>query len=178
MFVEMDRIPPRRQGDLGEFSAINWLGEHGYDVYLPLGHSPDCDLIADDGQELLRVQVKTTTRYRNRRWEVMLCTKGGNQSWNGVAKLFSASRCDVLFVLVADGRRWFIPATAVDGGTGVLLGGPKYAEYEVDRGTPLPSSNLDRSLSSTPPAGFPSGQRDDAVNVAAQPSQVRILPPP
>ncbi len=27
-------------------------------------------------------------------------------------------------------------------------------------------------------AGFPSGQRDQTVNLAAQPSQVRILPPP
>jgi hypothetical protein len=29
-----------------------------------------------------------------------------------------------------------------------------------------------------PLAGFPSGQRDETVNLAAQPSQVRILPPP
>jgi hypothetical protein len=70
----------------------------------------------------------------------MLCTKGGNQSWNGVAKLFSASRCDRLFVLVADGRHWFIPATSVDAGTGVALGGPKYAEYEVEVGQPLPAN--------------------------------------
>jgi Holliday junction resolvase-like predicted endonuclease len=133
----MERLPTRRQGDLGELSAINWLGEHGYMIYVPLGHSPDCDLIADDGRELLRVQVKTTTQYRNRRWAVMLCTRGGNRSWNGIAKLFSASRCDRLFVLVADGRRWFIPATAVEARTAVLLGGPKYAEYEVDIGRPL-----------------------------------------
>jgi hypothetical protein len=58
----------------------------------------------------------------------------GNQSWNGIVKRFSAVRCDGLFVLVADGRRWFIPATAVDGGSGILLGGPKYAEYEVEPG--------------------------------------------
>lgn len=133
-------MSPRKQGDKGELSAINWLMEHGYDVYLPLGHSPDYDIIADDGEVLLRVQVKTSTRYRNRRWEVMLCTRGGNRSWSGVVKLFSASRCDRLFVLVADGRRWFIPAAVVDGGTGILLGGPKYAEHEVDQGRPLPAN--------------------------------------
>jgi hypothetical protein len=134
----MGRISPRRQGDLGEFSAIEWLWSQGYSVALPVGHSPDYDLIADDGEALLRVQVKTTTRHRNRRWEVMLCTKGGNRSWNGVTSLFSASRCDRLFVLVADGRRWFIPAAAIPGGTGVALGGPKYAEFEVEAGRPLP----------------------------------------
>jgi hypothetical protein len=119
---------------------MEWLGSQGYSLYLPLGHSPDFDVIADDGEALLRVQVKTSTRYRNRRWEVMLCTRGGNQSWNGVVSLFSASRCDWLFVLVGDGRRWFIPAEAVAGGTGVILGGPKYAEFEVDAGRPLPSA--------------------------------------
>jgi Holliday junction resolvase-like predicted endonuclease len=131
-------MSPRRQGDLGEVSAIEWLGSKGYSLYLPVGHSPDFDLIAEDGDALLRVQVKTSTRHRNDRWEVMLCTKGGNRSWNGVVRLFSASRCDRLFVLVADGRRWFIPADSVPGGTGVLLGGPRYAEFEVEAGRPLP----------------------------------------
>ena len=133
----MERMSPRRQGDLGELSAMEWLGSKGYKLWLPVLHSPDSDLIAEDGDELLRVQVKTTTRYRNRRWEVALCTRGGNQSWNGVSKLFSPSRCDRLFVLVADGRRWFIPATVIEGTTTVLLGGPKYADFEVEGGRPL-----------------------------------------
>jgi Holliday junction resolvase-like predicted endonuclease len=133
----MDRMSPRRQGDLGELSAMEWLGSQGYAVYYPIGHSPDCDLIADDGHRLQRVQVKTTTRHRNRRWEVMLCTRGGNQSWNGTVKLFSASRCDSLFVLVADGRRWFVPADAIAARTNLVLGGPKYAEFEVEAGRPI-----------------------------------------
>jgi hypothetical protein len=133
----MARMSPRRQGDLGELSAMEWLGSRGYVVYYPIGHSPDCDLIFDDGRGLQRVQVKTTTRHRNHRWEVMLCTRGGNQSWNGIVKRFITSRCDYLFVLVADGRRWFIPAEAVAAGTGILLGGPKYAGFEVDAGRAL-----------------------------------------
>jgi len=114
-------------------------GSQGYAVYYPIGHSPDTDLVIDDGRALRRVQVKTTTRWQNRRWEVMLCTRGGNQSWNRVIKYFSASRCDILFVAVADGRRWFIPADAVAGGSGIRLGGPKYAAYEVESGRPLVS---------------------------------------
>ena len=66
-----------------------------------------------------------------------LATRGGNQSWSGLVKRFSSERCDWLFVLVADGRRWFIPADAVEGGSGLLLGGPKYAAYEVEPGRPL-----------------------------------------
>ena len=38
---------------------------------------------------------------------------------------------------VGDGRRWFIPATVVEGGSGLLLGGPKYEAYEVERDDPL-----------------------------------------
>ena len=117
---------------------MEWLGSKGYGVCLPVCHSPDYDLIADDGEVLHRVQVKTTTRYRKRRWNVMICTRGGNQSWNGLVKRFGPGRCEWLFVLVADGRRWFIPAEAVEGGTGVNLGGPKYAEFEVEPGRPLP----------------------------------------
>src|ERR1700686_4409344 len=113
----MDRISPRRQGDLGEFSAMEWLGSKGYGVCFPIGHSPDYDLIADDGEVLLRVQVKTSTQQGKGRWRVAVCTRGGNRSWNGLVKRFSATRCDWLFVLVADGRRWFIPAGVVAGGT-------------------------------------------------------------
>jgi hypothetical protein len=57
-------------------------------------------------------------------------------------KRFSTERCDWLFVLVGDGRRWFIPADKVAGGAGVLLGGPKYAEFEVEPGRPIPSGDL------------------------------------
>jgi hypothetical protein len=128
---------PRRQGDLGEFSAIEWLGSKGYPVWVPIGHSPDYDLVADIDGQLVRVQVKTSMLFVNNRFRVALCTRGGNQSWSGLVKRFSASRCDWLFVLVADGRRWFIPASAVEGTTAIELAGPKYAEYEVDSGRPL-----------------------------------------
>jgi hypothetical protein len=136
----MRRLSPRRQGDIGEFSPMEWLWNHGYVVWLPVGHSPDSDVIAEDTDgRLLRVQVKTTTVWSNDRWRVSICTRGGNRSWNGVIKRFSADRCDRLFVLVGDGRRWFIPTSEVDGGTTVCLGGPKYAEFEVDSGRRLPS---------------------------------------
>jgi hypothetical protein len=136
----MERLSPRRQGDLGEFSAMEWLGSQGYRVAFPIGHSPDYDLIADDGARLARVQVKTSTLYRRGRWEVTVCTRGGNRSWSGVVKLFDPSRCEWLFVLVGDGRRWFIPAASVEAGSGLRIGGPKYARFEVESGRPLPTN--------------------------------------
>lgn len=117
---------------------MEWLGYAGAKVAVPVGHSPHWDLIAELDGRLLRVQVKTCNFFYKGRWQVTLCTRGGNQSWNGVTKLLDRSRCDYVFVLVADGRRWFIPAEAIGGGTAILLGGPKYSAFEVEPGRPLP----------------------------------------
>ncbi|MDE3133964.1 MAG: hypothetical protein KGL15_07860 [Acidobacteriota bacterium] len=131
---------PRRQGDAGELSAIAWLFQAGACVFKPIFESPDYDLIADfsDGPPV-RVQVKTSTCWRNGRYEVTLATRGGNQSWSGLVKTLDSSRCDALFVHVGDGRRWYIPAAELGGGQGIRLGGPKYAAYEVEPGAPLQS---------------------------------------
>jgi Holliday junction resolvase-like predicted endonuclease len=132
-------VNTRQRGDIGELSAAAWLASRGVVVALPVCHSPDWDLVIQSNGRLATVQVKTCTR-RSRLgyWHVMLCTKGGNQSWNGTTKYFEAGRCDYLFVYAGDGRRWFMPSGAVEGRTGITLGGPKYAEYEISRAEPLP----------------------------------------
>jgi hypothetical protein len=90
--------------------------------------------------------VKTSTVFRHRRWEVTLCTRGGNQSWNGLVKRLNPSRCDYLFILVGDGRRWFIPAPSLRAGSKVALGGPKYADYEVESGPRLGENSANSRL--------------------------------
>src|SRR5438045_3183343 len=125
------------QGDLGEVSAIEWLASVGACVFVPVGHSADVDIVAELDGTLIGVQVKTSRYFHKRRWVVAVCTRGGNQSWSGLVKRMDASRCDYLFALVEDGRRWFIPSDRVGGGNAILLGGPKYVDFEVDRGRPL-----------------------------------------
>ena len=140
MFWSMEaRISPREQGDIGERAAAVWLLRQPHiSVFVPFGHSPDTDLIALIGDRLTRVQVKTSTVHiKNGRYQVSLATRGGNQSWNGLVKRFSSARCEFLFVLLADGRQWFIPSSAVEGSSSIVVGGPKYAAYEVDRGRPF-----------------------------------------
>jgi hypothetical protein len=178
-------INRRQQGDLGEFSAMEWLASKGALVWIPLGHSRDADLVAEFNGHLLRVQVKTSTYERitrggRKRWAISLCTNGGNQSWAGVTKHFDADEVDYLFALVGDGRRWFIPATVVEGSRRINLGGNKYSEFEVERGQPI-----EHLVYSDGVSGFDriagecqSGQMDSTVNRAAMPTQVRILPPP
>jgi hypothetical protein len=136
------RINRRQQGDLGEASAIEWLTRQGATVFIPFGHSPDVDLLADVEGRLLRIQVKTstfreTTQRGEDRWSVLICTNGGNRSWTGVTKYFDASRIDALFVLTGDGRRWFMPSREVEGRRSLRVGGLKYSEFEVDAGEPI-----------------------------------------
>jgi hypothetical protein len=160
----MARLKPREQGDMGELSAMEWLANKGAHIYVPVGHSPDIDLIAEVGGLVIRVEVKTAThRIRPGRWDVHISTKGGNQSWNGVTKYFDRERCDFLFVHVGDGRRWFIPSGAIDARTGMVLGGPKYSEYEVQRGQPLAAVSEKAGLNSMAPGEYPSGQRTAPV---------------
>jgi hypothetical protein len=183
----MDRILNRRQqGDLGEASAIEWFTSRGALVLIPFGHSPDVDLAAEVDGRLVRIQVKTSTQEvktpdGHPRITVGVGTCGGNQSWSGVAKKLDPAAFDYLFVLTGRGRRWLIPAAAVEAGHSITLGGPKYAEYEIEPGRPIrelvygESAPLESAVS---PGEYPSGQRMAAVNRPAQPSQVRILPPP
>ena len=116
--VVPERIPPRIQGDCGEFSAIGWFLSRGAKVFLPFEHSPDVDLVADLGDRLLRVQVKTSTvlpqqPLRRSRSPRAAATRAGAAS----SSKFSPTQCDYLFVHVGDGRRWFIPSEAVEGGS-------------------------------------------------------------
>jgi hypothetical protein len=143
-------LTPRQQGDLGEVSAIEWLGYQGASVAVPFGHSPNWDLMAELDGRSIRVQVKTSGQLRDGRWAVAICTRGGNQSWNGLTKVIDPTTCEYLFVLVGDGRRWFIPVEALECRTSLTLGGPKYAEYEVEPGRPFQHERCQRTPLQSP----------------------------
>ena len=126
---------------------MEWFESKGAGIYFPIGHSPHADFIAEFDERLVRVQVKTCIAFRCSRWQVTICTAGGNQSWSGLVKYFDPSRCDYLFVVVGDGRRWCIPSSAISGGRRVSLGGTKYSEFEVERGRPLPDPHAEEPAS-------------------------------
>jgi hypothetical protein len=195
METEVKTSPHRReravnrrvQGDIGEMSAMEWLGAKGATVWAPFNHSPHVDLMAEWDDALIKVQVKTSTFQASlssgdERWKVAIATNGGNRSWTGLTKKFDPTRVDYLFVLVGNGRRWFIPALYVEAAREVSLGGRKYSEFEIDPGTPFESliySNDEPNRIFGPTAGeCQSGQMDVTVNHTAMPTQVRILPPP
>ena len=81
-----------------------------------------------------------------------------------------------------DGGRCFIHGSAVEGARGLVLGGTKYSEFEIERGASLEAviysnDNVNRIAALTP-GECQSGQMEQTVNLPAMPTQVRILPPP
>jgi PD-(D/E)XK endonuclease len=136
--MENIKRDPRGQGERGEQLAALWFESHGLSVFVPFLHNPrDFDFIVDWGESVKRIQVKTSTQFRKGRWDVTLCTRGGNRSWSGLVKHLDPTRYEYLFVIVADGRQWLIPSAEVEGGCGIRLGGPKYEQYELEPGQPL-----------------------------------------
>lgn len=162
---------------MGEASAINALANLGALVSVPLFHSPDYDLLADFGDRPLRVQVKTSTRSKGAGFAVQVATSGGNQSWTGLVKRFDPARCDLLFVLVADGRRWLIPAAEVQGTRTIVVGCSPYGEFELrDDRESSPSADRPRIAAGRGSAG--AGEPGWTVNSVPQAEWVRIPPPP
>jgi Holliday junction resolvase-like predicted endonuclease len=178
----VERLTPREQGDIGELSAMSWLASKGASVFVPLGHSPDVDVIASFGDQLSRIQVKTSNQESRGRYAVAICTRGGNQSWNGRTKYFDPNRFDFLFILVGNGRRWLIPFTAVESRTAITVGGPKYSEFEIERGDGFErrSSTSATPLDLPPPlrGGAGAGEPGRPVKSVATPEWVRFPPPP
>ncbi len=116
---------------------MEWFGRQGATVFVPVTHSPDVDLIVIRDGRLERVQVKTSSQFVDGKHVVTVCTRGGNQSWSRITNRFDRSRCDLLFVLVANGRRWCIPSDRVEGSTAIVVSCAKYARYEIEPGLPF-----------------------------------------
>lgn len=89
-------LNPRKQGALGIGQAVGYYAAQGYAVFVPIADMSRYDLLIDTGTQILRVEVKTTTRESG---EVALRTMGGNRSWNGMVKRISEDDCDIVFAV-------------------------------------------------------------------------------
>jgi hypothetical protein len=122
-------INTKKQGDAGVGVAIGWFASQGWTVSVPLTDSQEYDLITDS-EQLLRVQVKTTsfkTAYGV--FSVSLTVKGGNRTSVGKIKLFDPSKVDALFILTSDKSMYFIPSSVIK--TNSVNLGSKYQRYKV-----------------------------------------------
>lgn len=115
----MDR---KFQGNVGEVEAVRHYVRKGFRVSKPLFENSPYDLIVDDGTKLFRVQVKTSQRKTSSgKFEVNLCTKGGNRSGTGKTKKLSSEEVDLLFVHLADDRIFELPISQVENRATIAL---------------------------------------------------------
>jgi bifunctional DNA-binding transcriptional regulator/antitoxin component of YhaV-PrlF toxin-antitoxin module len=124
------------------------------------------------------VQTSRRAVHSTGHFAIQLATAGGNQSWSGTVKKFDPDTVDYLFVLVEDGRMWFIPSHEIEGRRCIHLGGPKYSEFGVGQLAPFDHADLGPSKLVNPRGGAGVGEPGRTVNPMALPEWVRFPPPP
>ena len=124
-------MKPKEKGDLAVAQAINYFMTNGYEVCLPIGDKRPYDLVAELGGLLSRVQIKYAGFYHSdSKYKAALRTMGGNQSYYSARK-YSNTDFDLLFVYVANGRKFLIPWNELKIRNSLAIEASKYARYEV-----------------------------------------------
>lgn len=130
MSVLQSQVNSKKQGDVGLSAAIYWFTANDYHVSIPLTDSQDYDLIADDGTDISRVQVKTTTfKTEYGIYQVNLAVFGGNRSGQTI-KYFDPAKVDLVFILTDDQEMYLIPSDKIQAKKAINLG-EKYATFRV-----------------------------------------------
>lgn len=136
MFENVNLNVRKKQGNVGVARAIFEYTAKGYTVMVPFSDSDKYDLVIDNGDRLLKVQVKTT-RYTDPKnpdkWKVQLATTGGNTLKN-TRRPIKPGDFDVLFVLAADGSIWSIPFECVGGKSQIVVSSSRYDQYKLTTG--------------------------------------------
>lgn len=86
--------------------------------------------MVDDGQQLARVQVRTTTVREGRSYVVGLKTVGGNKT-QLITKVFDPSAYEWLFAVCGDATAYLIPTTAIKARYSIFLG-RKYERFRLE----------------------------------------------
>lgn len=121
----------RTQGAAGVAAAIDYFTSIECPVLVPLFETQRYDLVVEIDGQLNKIECKHSTFSENgKSFEVGLRTLGGNQSWNGVSSKISSKETDYVFIL-ANNRRWLIPAEKIEGKTSISVGHKAWNEYEV-----------------------------------------------
>lgn len=125
----------KKQGDAGLGQAIAYFTMLGYEVALPLTDSADWDLIVDTGEELKKVQVKTS--YQMSKSGIMMfnvVVTGGNRSGKKPSKLIKDQHWDWLFLHhLVTGQQALIPKEHITSQGQINIGGLKYKEFLIDQ---------------------------------------------
>lgn len=112
---------PERMGRIGEMAVVASFLREGWDVFTPAFGTTRCDLVVVRGDEVRRVETKTTQNRRpSGKYEVNLMSFKGH----GDRKKFDGSKSDVLAVYVEPtGRLHLLDSKKFDGRRSVTVEG-------------------------------------------------------
>lgn len=118
---ELPMMSPERKGRLGEVAVVQKFLEDGYDVFTSAFGSQSCDMVVVKGDEMKRVEVKSTNVLRKSgKYSVYLCSSMGV----GDRRSFDGSKSDVLAVYVqATGRIHLLDSKEYHGRKSVNVAG-------------------------------------------------------
>ena len=120
-----------KQGNVGVAYAIAYYSKLGYTISIPLTDTQDYDLVVDTGNNLLKVQVKTTTCLnKSGNYQLNLRVMGGNRSGTGKTKTFDQNNCDIVFAMTEKFEFYSIPRSEITSTTSISLC-EKYQPFKV-----------------------------------------------
>ena len=113
------------KGNVGEAYALAFLIKEGYTVSKPLNENQSYDFIIEKDNCLLKVQVKSTSVYKNNNWIVTLATSGGNK-YNNTRKYFDKNKIDYIIIVVKSGGIFFLSTSDIENKTAIRVNEEKF----------------------------------------------------
>ena len=126
--MNWENLTSKQQGNIGMSHAIQHYTSLGYCVSIPLTDSQEYDLIVDDGNQLKKVQVRTT-RFKNKNNSFTVSVKSCGGTKGTIYHRVADSKVDELFVLTSDLEQYVIPKDVVPRSTISLC--TTYQHYKV-----------------------------------------------
>ena len=120
----------KQKGNAGLAAAIGYYGLQGYTISIPLNDTQDYDLIIDNGEKLLKVQVKATGQRSEYGYSIVsICSTGGTKG--KVYKTLIDTNIDILFIFTELQEIYEIPFEDITATKSLNLG-PDRQKYRVD----------------------------------------------
>lgn len=120
----------KEKGNSGLVAAIAYYGFKGYTISLPLNDTQDYDLVVDDGEKLLKVQVKATAQRSDCGYSIVTVSSSGG-TLGKVYKTVKDTNVDILFVVTEKKEFYEIPIKEVKAERALSLG-PERQCFRVD----------------------------------------------
>lgn len=120
----------KEKGNSGLVSAIAYYGLKGYTISLPLNDTQDYDLIVDNGEKLLKVQVKATSQRSPQGYTIFTVKSCGGTN-GAVYKTIKETNIDIVFVLTELQEMYEIPISEITTISSMNLG-PDRQCFRVD----------------------------------------------